>query len=532
MSIVIDLKRDANAQVTLNQLYSFSQLQETVGVIMLALVNGQPKTLTLKEMLQHYIDFQGQVVTRRTQYDLKKAQERAHILEGLLIAQDNIDEMVDIFKTSKTTPIAKERLIERFGLSQEQAQAIAEMTMSRLTGLERQRLEDELAKLNVNIAEYLAILADYARVLAIIKEELGEIRKKFGDDRRTEIQVVSGEMDIEDLIPDEKTVITLTHYGYLKSQEIDAYKAQNRGGRGIQGMSQREEDFVEEMFLANTHDYLMFFTSRGRCFRLKAYEIGQTSRASKGTNVANLLSMEGGEKITALLRVSEYDEDKYLVMLTKNGIIKRTYLSQFRNVRKSGLIALNLDEGDELCGVRLTNGEDELIIATRRGMAIRIDENDVRAVGRGARGVKAMNLAEDDSIVGIARVRENATLLTISEDGKGRRTELSGYRLQSRGGKGLTNYKTGKNALVAGIKVVDEDDDVILISDDGIIIRMPAAQITVQSRYGSGVRVMRLNGENRVVTLARSPREEESGAEGENGAATENETPNNDETES
>jgi DNA gyrase subunit A len=285
-------------------------------------------------------------------------------------------------------------------------------------------------------------------------------------------------------------------------------------------MSQREEDFVEEMFLANTHDYLMFFTSRGRCFRLKAYEIGQTSRASKGTNVANLLSMESGEKITALLRVSEYDEDKYLVMLTKHGIIKRTVLSQFKNVRKTGLIAVNLDEGDELCGVRLTNGGDELIIATRRGMAIRIDENDVRAMGRGARGVKAMKLKGNDSIVGIARVRGNATLLTISEDGKGRRTELSGYRLQSRGGQGLTNYRTGKNALVAGIKVVDEDDDVILISDDGVIIRMPAEQITVQSRYGSGVRVMRLNGENRVVTLARSPREEESVAESENGAGS------------
>ncbi len=511
MRIVIDLRRDANAQVTLNQLYSFSQLQETVGVIMLALVNGVPKIMPLKEMLRQYVDFQGQVVTRRTQYDLKKAQERAHILEGLIVAQDNIDEVVSIFRTSKSTAEAKSRLVERFGLTDVQAQAIAEMTMARLTGLERQKLEDELAKLHASIEEFLAILADYNRVLEIIKAELAEIRRKFGDDRRTEIQIISGEMDIEDLIPDEKTVITLTHYGYLKSQEIAQYKSQRRGGRGISGMSQREEDFVEEMFIANTHDYLMFFTSRGRCFRIKAYEIAMSSRVSKGTNVVNLLSIESGEKITALLRVNEYDEDKYLVMVTRHGIIKRTQLSQFKNVRKTGLIAVHLDEGDELCGVRLTTGENELVIATRRGMAIRFEENDVRAMGRGARGVKALRLRSGDSVVGIARVREDATLLTVSEDGKGRRTQLDNYRLQSRGGKGILNYKTGKNALVAGIKIVDDDDDVILISDDGIIIRIPAEQITVQSRYGGGVRVMRLSGENRVVTLARSPREEDGG---------------------
>ncbi|MCL2033653.1 MAG: DNA gyrase subunit A [Oscillospiraceae bacterium] len=516
MNIVIDLKRDANAQVTLNQLYSFSQLQSTEGVILLALDKGVPKIMTLKQMLQSYIDFQGQVIIRRAQYELRKAKERAHILEGLLIAQDNIDEVVNIFRTSKSTAEAKERLIARFELSPEQAQAIAEMTLSRLTGLEREKLEDELNRLLEKITELEAILADYNKVLAIIREELFEIRKKFGDKRRTEIQAVSGEMDIEDLIPVEDRVITLTHYGYLKSQDMDTYKTQRRGGRGISGMSQREEDFVEELFIASTHDYIMFFTSKGRCYRLKAYEIGQMSRTSKGTNVVNLLQIENDEKITAMIRIDNYDDDRYLVMMTKQGVIKRTHLSQYRNVRRGGLIAINLDDGDELCGVRQTSGENELIVATKKGMAIRFNENQARALSRGARGVKAVTLAKkDDYVVGIARVREGATLLTISEDGKGRRTELDQYRLQKRGGKGISNYKTLKNAPVAGIKVVDDDDDVIVISDDGIIIRVPVSQITVQSRYGSGVRVMRLSGENRVVTLARSPKEETGDDEGE-----------------
>ena len=527
MNIVIDLKRDANAQVTLNQLYSFSQLQSTEGVILLALDRGEPKIMTLKQMLQSYIDFQGQVITRRAQYELRKAKERAHILEGLLIAQDNIDEVVNIFRTSKSTAEAKERLMDRFGLSPEQAQAIAEMTLSRLTGLEREKLEDELNRLLEKITELEAILADYGKVLDIIKEELFEIRRKFGDKRRTEIQAVSGEVDIEDLIPVEDRVITLTHYGYLKSQDMDTYKTQRRGGRGISGMSQREEDFVEELFIASTHDYIMFFTSKGRCYRLKAYEIGQMSRTSKGTNVVNLLQIDSGEKITSMIRIDNYDDDKYLVMMTRQGVIKRTHLSQYRNVRRGGLIAINLDDGDELCGVRLTNGDNELIVATKKGMAIRFNENQARALSRGARGVKAVTLAKkDDYVVGIARVREDATLLTISEDGKGRRTELNQYRLQKRGGKGILNYKTLKNAPVAGIKVVDDDDDVMLISDDGIIIRVPVSQITVQSRYGGGVRVMRLSGENRVVTLARSPREEspDDGEDIEDGVTTEDNT--------
>ncbi|HHY52510.1 MAG TPA: DNA gyrase subunit A [Clostridiales bacterium] len=508
MEIVIDLKREANPQVTLNQLYSFTQLQSSEGVIMLALHNGVPKVMTLKEMLTHYIDFQCEVIRRRTQYDLRKAKERAHILEGLLVAQDNIDEVVDIFKTSKNIPHAKERLIARFGLTDEQATAIAQMTIGRLTGLEREKLENELAELRVKIAEYEAILSDHHRMLEQLKEELNEIRKKYADPRRTEIQTVSGEMDVEDLIPVEDRVITLTHFGYLKSQSVDTYKTQHRGGRGISGMQQREEDFVQELFIASSHDYIMFFTNHGRCYRLKTYEIGDSSRASKGINVVNLLPIESDEKITAMIKMSRFDEDLYLVMMTKNGIIKRTHLSQYRNVRRSGLIAISLDEGDELCGVRLTNGNNELLVATREGYAIRFKETDARAMGRNARGVKAITLEGDDKVVDFARIRNDGSLvLTVSEDGKGRRTDVSEYRLQTRGGKGIRNYYTEKHGKVAGVKMVGEEDDVFLISDDGIIIRVAAAEITKQSRYGGGVRVMRLDSGRKVVTLARAPGE-------------------------
>ncbi|MGI6403510.1 MAG: DNA gyrase subunit A [Oscillospiraceae bacterium] len=516
MEILIDLKRDANAQVTLNQLYSFTQLQSTEGVIMLALHNGVPKVMTLKEMLRHYIDFQCEVIRRRTQYELRRAKERAHILEGLVIAQDNIDEVIDIFRTSKTIPHAKERLVERFGLSDEQATAIAQMTIGRLTGLEREKLENELAELENKIGEYEAILADHNRVLTIVKDELSEIRKKYADPRRTEIQAVSGEVDIEDLIPVEDRVITLTHYGYLKSQSLDTYKTQHRGGRGISGMQQREEDFVQELFIASTHDYIMFFTNHGRCYRLKTYEIGDSSRASKGINVVNLLPIEGDEKIAAMIKMSRFDEDLYLVMLTKNGIIKRTHLSQYRNVRRSGLIAINLDEGDELCGVRLTTGENELLVATRDGYAIRFRESDARAMGRNSRGVKAITLQGDDKVVDFARIHHDGSLvLTVSADGKGRRTDVSEYRLQTRGGKGIRNYYTEKHGEVAGVKMVGEEDDVFLISDDGIIIRIAAAEITRQSRYGGGVLVMRLDGDRKVVTLARAPGENLEDADGE-----------------
>ena len=507
MEIVVDLKRDANAQVTLNQLYSFTQLQSTEGVIMIALHGGQPKTMTLKEMLRHYIDFQAQVVRRRTEFELRKATERAHILDGLVIAQDNIDEVIDIVRSSKTTAIAKERLIERFGLSDEQATAIGQMTLFRLTGMERQKLEDELTELRGKIAGLQEILSDEAKILGIIKDELGAIRAKYGDERRTEIMTVSGEVDIEDLIPVEDRVITLTHYGYLKTQSPDTYKTQRRGGRGISGMQQREEDFVEELFIASTHDYIMFFTNFGRCFRLKTYEIGESSRASKGTNAVNLLALQPDEKIAAMIKTSRFDEDQYLVMLTKQGVIKRTHIGQYRNVRRSGLNAINLDDDDELCGVRITDGSNELIVATKKGMAIRFSETDVRPVGRTARGVKAITLRQDDRVVDFASIHdENALFLTVSEDGKGRKTNIGEYRLQSRGGKGIRNY-AGKNGDVAGVKIVDGGDDVFLISDDGVIIRISSDEITTQSRYGSGVRVMRINGERRIVTLARAPSE-------------------------
>jgi DNA gyrase, A subunit len=530
MYIQIDTKRDANAQVVLNQLYSYSQLQTTEGVIMLALHNGQPKIMTLKQMLQHYIDFQAEVIERRTRFDLRKAQERAHILEGLVVAQDNIDEVINIFRTSKTTPEAKARLAERFGLSDEQTTAIAAMTMSRLTGLEREKLEKELAELHAKIAEYKEVLASHERVLEIITGELEGMRGKYGDKRRTEIQAVSGEVDIEDLIPVEDCVITLTHYGYLKRQLMDTYRTQKRGGRGVSGMSQREEDFVEELFIASTHDYIVFFTNRGRCFRLKAYEIPESGRTSRGSNIINLLQVGAEEKITAMIRVSRYDDDAYLSMVTKNGIIKRTHLSAYRNVHRGGLNAINLDTGDELCGVLLTGGEDELIVATRGGMAIRFGEGDARVLGRTARGVRAIRLKDGDYVVGAVAMREGATLLTVSEDGKGRRTDVEEYRIQSRGGKGIRNYHVDRRDTdVAGIRMVDEDDDVILISADGIIIRIPVNQITVQSRYGGGVRVMRIAEGNRVVTLARSPKQEENEPEEEPDTAGSDAPPENQE---
>ncbi|HAN44467.1 MAG TPA: DNA gyrase subunit A, partial [Ruminococcaceae bacterium] len=509
MRILIDLKRDANPQVVLNQLYSFSQLQETVGVIMLAIADGQPKIMSLKDIIEHYIKFQEQIITRRTEYDLRKAKEREHILEGLKIALDFIDEVIAILRASKSIPEGREALMNRFSLDEIQANAIVQMRFGQLTGLERIKIEEELAALLEKIAEYESILADRNKVLAIIKTEINEIKNKFADERRTEIQSVSGEVDIEDLIPVEDCVITLTHFGYIKRQNIDVYKTQRRGGRGISGMQKRDEDFVEELFVCSTHDYVMFFTNKGRVYRLKGYEIGECSRASRGTNIVNLLQIEQDEKVTSVIKVNEFDENKYLLMVTRKGIIKRTELEAYKNVRKGGLIAISLDEEDELAWVRQTDGDSEVIIATRHGMAIRFNENEARPIGRSARGVKAITLDEGDIVVGMAKIREGAKLLTVSENGAGRRSEISEYRLQSRGGKGIRNYYTdGKNGFVAGIKTVDDDDDVIIITDDGVIIRIPASDIAVQSRYGGGVRVIRLAEESRVVSLARAPREE------------------------
>ena len=516
MHIVIDVKRDASPQIVLNQLYSYTQMQTTFGVIMLAIVDGQPRTLTLIQMLKEYIRFQEEVVTRRTRYELRKAQEREHILEGLKIAVDFIDEVISIIRTSPDQPTAKTRLCERFGLDDIQAQAIVQMRLGQLTGLERQKIEDELAALKVKIADYLDILAHEERILAIVKEEALTMKKKYADDRRTEIAAVSGEVDIEDLIPDEECVLTLTEAGYIKRQKMDTYHTQRRGGRGISGMTRKEEDVATEMFVLNSHDYVMFFTNLGRVYRLKAYEVPEGSRTSKGMNIANLLPLCQDEKVNSMIRVTDMEEEKYLVMVTRNGIIKRTSLSAFNTARKGGVIAIDLDEEDALSWVRLTNGDDELLVATRKGMAIRFLETDVRAMGRTARGVKAITLNEGDCVVGMSILREGGLVLTVSETGNGRLSPISDYRLQSRGGKGLLNYYVDKYGDVAAIKVVDLDDDIILISSDGIIIRIKADSIRICARPSKGVRVMKVSGEgNKVVTLARAPHEEEDAEEEE-----------------
>ena len=509
MHIVIDVKRDASPQIVLNQLYSYTQMQTTFGVIMLAIVKGQPRTLNLIQMLKEYISFQEEVITRRTQYDLRKAQEREHILEGLKIAVDFIDEVIAIIRNSPDQPTAKVRLCERFGLDEIQAQAIVQMRLGQLTGLERQKIEEELAAIRAKIADYLDILGNEERILAIVKEEAQAMKKKYADERRTEIAAISGEVDIEDLIPNEECVLTLTEAGYVKRQKMDTYHTQRRGGRGISGMSRREEDVATEMFVLNNHDYVMFFSDLGRVYRLKAYEVPEGSRTSKGMNIANLLPLASGEKVTSMIRVTDMEEDKYLVMVTRNGIIKRTSLSAFNTARKGGVIAIDLDEGDALSWVRLTNGNDELLAATRKGMAIRFNETDVRAMGRTARGVKAITLKEGDCVVGMSILREGGLVLTVSETGYGRLSPISDYRLQSRGGKGLLNYHVDKYGDVAAIKVVDLDDDIILISADGIIIRIQANSIRVCARPSKGVRVMKIVGEgNKVVTLSRAPHEE------------------------
>jgi DNA gyrase subunit A len=516
MRIVIELKRDANPQVVLNQLYTYSQLQETVPVIMLALVNGQPKYLPIRDILTEYIKFQEEIVTRRIRFDLRKAEERAHILEGLKIALDFIDEVIAILRSSKSVPEGKAALMERFGLDDVQSQAIVQMRLGQLTGLEREKIEDELASLNVKITEYKIILGDRNRILAIVKEEVVAIKNKFGDERRTMIENVSGEVDVEDLIPVEDIVLTLTHFGYIKRQPAAAYHTQRRGGRGISGLTRREEDFVQELFVCSTHDFVLFFTNHGRVYRLKGYEVPEGSRVSKGMNIANLLPVSQDEKITAMIRVPEYEEGHYLVMVTKNGTVKRTSLDQYNTARKGGVIGILLDEGDELVGVLLTDGTADILCGTSGGNAIRFNETDSRPMGRSAHGVRAIRLGVNDEVVGISRLTGIGRLLAVTENGFGKRVELDEYRSQNRGGKGLISYNVNeKTGRVAGIRVVEDTDDALFISSDGVIIRVPVTEIPIYSRYAQGVHVMRVAEGTQVVTVASAPHEDEDETETE-----------------
>lgn len=508
MHIEIDVKREASASIVLNNLFNLTQLQTTFGAIMLAIVDGVPKILNLKEMLTEYVNFQQEIIRRRTEFDLKKAKDREHILEGLKIAIDFIDEVISIIRNSKDQATAKVNLMERFGLDDVQAQAIVQMRLGQLTNMERTKIEDEIAALKTKIEEYNAILADEGRQREIIKEELIVIRNKFADPRRTEICAVNGEVDIEDLIPNQECVLTLTQFGYVKRLAVDTYKIQNRGGRGVSGMSRREEDVATEMFVINSHDYVLFFTDKGRVYRLKCYEVPEGSRQSKGMNIANLLPIAADEKVTSMIRVPEFDEDKYLVMVTKQGIIKRISLNAYNTARKGGLIALELNEGDELAWVRLTDGNQQVVVATKNGLAIRFEETDVRPMGRQARGVKAISLREGDCVVGMCVVTNDDLILTASETGFGRISNVSDYRLQSRGGKGITNYHTEKYGNVAAVSAVKLDEDIIIISQEGVIIRIAADTVRICNRPSKGVTLMRIGENDKVVTVARAPHED------------------------
>ena len=507
MRIVVDIRKDANAQVILNQLYQYTQLQDTVGVIMLAIDHKVPKVLTLKQMLQKYVEFQDEVVRRRTQYDLKKAKERAHILEGLKKATDIVDELIATIRACKGGMAeAKAAIMEQFGFDDPQADAIVKLQLGRLAGLEILKIEQELGELRAAIADFEDILANDEHVKRIVKTDLTTLADKYGDERRTSIEAVSGEVDIEDLIPEETCVFTLTHEGYIKRTTLDTYQAQNRGGRGVQGMTQKDEDFTEEMYVGSTHDYMLFLTNQGRVYRLKGYQVPEGSRTAKGSHIVNLLQLQEGESVTLMLQQkADVDEDNtYATMITKQGLIKRTPLSQFRNIRKAGLIAIALNEGDSLVWSHLTKGSDEIIVATHDGAAIHFTEEDARSMGRTGHGVRVIKLREGDYVVGAGVCRPGATVLTISEEGKGRRSRIDDYRITKRGGLGIRNYSNGN---VAGIKIVDDTDDLILISQNGILIRIHASDINIQSRYGSGVRVMRMLDDDRVAVVARVDRD-------------------------
>ena len=500
--IVMELKRDANPQVVLNQLYKNTQMQDTFGVIMLALVDGEPKILTLRQCLDCYIDHRKTVILRRTQFDLDKALARAHILEGLRIAIDNIDEVIAIIRNSYDD--AKERLMERFGLTEIQAQAILDMRLKTLSGLQREKIEEEYKQLMELIEHLRAILNSEKLVFDIIKEELIEIKNKFGDDRKTKIVAAEGEIDVEDLIKEEQTVIALTHFGYIKRMPIDTYRSQKRGGKGITGIATREEDFVKQIFTASTHDTILFFTNKGKLYKLRGYEVPEAGRTARGTAIVNLLSLDAGEKVSAVIPIQNFAEGKYLLMSTKNGLIKKTALAEYNSARKTGLQGITLKEDDELIAVRLTDGEDNVILVTRNGMCITFDEKDVRPIGRVSQGVIGIRIDEDDEVIGMESIIAGgkATLLAITENGFGKRTELDEYRVQIRGGKGVITYKvTQKTGKLVGARIATDDEDVMLITDKGTIIRLKVKDISVLGRSTQGVTLMRTTDGGKVVSM-------------------------------
>ena len=519
--IVITLKRDANAGVVLNQLYKHTQLQDAFSVNMLALVTTdegkfEPRIVNVRQALDYYIKHQKEVITRRTRFDLEKAEARAHILEGLRIAIDNLDEVIRIIRSSRTEVLAKQGLIERFGFSDKQAQAIVDMRLGRLTGLEREKLENEYREVMEKIQYYRAVLADEALLMQIIKDELTVIKEKFGDGRRTEITIDEGEIDEEDLIQEEESVITLTHFGYVKRLPADTYKSQKRGGKGITGLSTREEDFVEKLFITSTHHFILFFTNKGRVYRLKAYQIPEAGRQAKGTAIVNLLELDGDEKITAVIPIGEYKEGLYLIMATRNGHVKKTDLMEYDSIRRGGLAAVTLRENDELIDVRLTDGTKDIILVTREGMSIRFKEDDVRPLGRVSQGVRGISLEDGDYVVGMGTSLPDATMLVVTENGFGKRTELDEYKVQARAGKGILTYRvTEKTGMVAGVKLVNETDEIMLISSDGTIIRMEVSGISILGRATQGVTLMRTTPGNKVVSFARIEAEEEQESETE-----------------
>lgn len=504
MRIVIELRRDVNARVMLNNLYKHTALQTTFGINMLALVDGQPRVLNLKQVLVHYLDHQKEVIRRRTEYDLKKAEARAHILEGLRIALDHLDDVITLIRSSHTADEAKAGLISRFGLSEEQAQAILDMRLQRLTGLEREKIDQEYEELLAKIAELKAILADEGKILNVIKEELNEIKEKYNDTRRTVISVEEELLEEQDLIPQEEVIITLTHKGYIKRLPISTYRSQRRGGRGITGLGTKDDDFVEHLFVAHTHDYILLFTNKGRVYRLKAYEIPELSRTARGIPVINLVQIEQNEYITALIQVSGYQPDRYLFFATRQGIVKRTALDAFENVRKAGLFAIQLKEDDELIAVRLTNGQKEIIMGTKKGMAIRFSEEEVRPMGRTAAGVKGITLREDDEVIGMDVVREGNSVMIVSRSGYGKRTPIDEYRLQARGGIGLKTFNvTDPQMEVVGLKTVSDQDDFMLVTSGGLIIRIHVHEVSQFSRYARGVRLIRLEEDEEVATVTK-----------------------------